>query len=175
MVFTIKIPVTEKQNQLLKVMVGPSPFKASYKNALGKLILNNFRGQKGIKRQNTQKYQGLYFEIIIPYTWIERHGVQFISDQSVQDFMEYLKKEFEMRMFCYIDSVLDFKQRYNTRKKQTVRGKAAKDELLVAKMKEAALCFLDKNGLNEDFMAFDTIKKSYQRYEGKPSTIGIYN
>ena len=155
MLFSIKIPVTEKQFQLLNAVIGPPPFNAKQKNYFGRIILSNFRDHT--IKQWRHNYQGLYYEVNVPHLWVEKYGVCFVSDKSVDDFLEHVEKEFRYRMFSYIDGVLEFKERYNLATNNS-------NKKIVAKMKETALEYLYKNGLTEDFMTFDSMKKSYQRY-----------
>ncbi len=155
MLFSIKIPVSDKQYKLLTAIIGPAPFNVNQRNYFGRIILANFRNNN--IKQWRHKYNGLYYEVNVPHLWVQRYGVCFVSDKSVEDFLEHVEKEFRHRMFSYIDGVLDFKERYNL-------ASVNKNKKVVAKMKEAALEYLYKNGLNEEYMTFDNIKKSYQRY-----------
>lgn len=159
MLHTLKIPVSEYEYQLLTVMMGPSPFNASYKNNIGKLIFSSYNSSKKVLPKKSI-HNGLYFEIIIPIRWVERFGITFISDESIKDLIEHLDREFKKQLYIYIDSVLDFKEEYNKLHK----------EQIVAKMKDAAIRFISKNGFNEDTLKFETIKKGYKRYKCNTKT-----
>lgn len=151
-IHSLKIGVSAYQKQLLTVMLGPSPYKANYKNTFGKMIFHSYG--KGSPKAKQQFSDGLFYEIIIPSNWVERHGLTFPDKESIDDFIETLDKQFKSRLYTYIEGVLDFKNNYNKLNKAK----------LVAKMKDAACCFLEKNGFNEDLVKFETIKKGYQRY-----------
>jgi len=145
---------------MLTVMLGPAPYKANYRTAWGKIILSSYSERKLTlrKKSNSDKY----YEIILPTRWIERNGIYFISDESIEDFIEAIDCRFKLELYTYIDGVLDFKEIYN---------KAAKVPI-VAKMKDAACRFLDKKGMNEDLLKFETIKKGYQRYKQNYKCVG---
>lgn len=160
-VHTLKIPVSEYEYQLLTVMLGPSPYKASYKNAIGKVILSSYHN--GDKKMSTKNYNSSkYYEIQIPTSWVVRHGVTFINDQSIEDFIDTIDRTFKRELFAYIEGVLDFKENHNK----------LNSNKIVAKMKDAACRFLEKKGFNEDLLKFETVKKGYQRYIGQSKSIG---
>lgn len=151
-IHSLKISVTAYQKQLLTVMLGPSPYKANYKNTFGKMIFHSYG--KGAPKAKQHFNDELFYEIEIPSSWVERHGLSFPDKESIDDFIETLDKQFKNRLYTYIEGVLDFKGQYNKLNKVK----------LVAKMKDAACMFLEKNGFNEDLVKFETIKKGYQRY-----------
>lgn len=158
---TLKIPVSEYEFQLLTVMLGESPYKASYKNAIGKIILASYHnGEKKLTLKNNKSQ--LYYEIVIPTSWVVRHGVTFINDQSVEDFIDTIDRTFKRELYAYIEGVLDFKENHNK----------FNSNKIVAKMKDAACRFLEKKGFNEDLLKFETVKKGYQRYIGQSKSIG---
>jgi hypothetical protein len=160
-VHSLKIPVSEYEHQLLTVMLGASPYKASYKNAIGKIILASYHnGEKKFSLKNNQSPR--YYEIIIPTSWVVRHGVTFINPESIQDFIDTIDRTFKRELYAYIEGVLDFKENHNK----------LNSNKIVAKMKDAACRFLEKKGFNEDLLKFETVKKGYQRYTGQSKTIG---
>jgi hypothetical protein len=160
MLFSLKIPVTDYQYQLLISQLGPTPYQADCRSYVGKLILSQYNNKAGVKRQIRYTESKIY-EIDIPNRWVDRHGAFFISDESVADLIEFFDKQFKRKLYNYIESVMDFKEDFEKNRKID----------LVAKMKDAACRFLDKNGMNEDLMKFETIKKGYQRYKLRSSQV----
>lgn len=159
-VHSLKIAVSDYQFQLLSVKLGKPPYKANYKNAMGKLIMASY-GDKAPVPKRKPNPDEKYFEIIIPPSWVERHGVTFPSEKAIEDFIETLDHSFKRELYAYIDGVLEFKENYNR----------FNNDKIVAKMKDAATRFLDKYGFNEDLVKFESIKKGYQRYVGQSRTI----
>ncbi len=154
MLFSLKIPVSDYQYKLLTHMLGASPYKCNFRNSLGKMISSVFMHGDDDKKISIHKPGDKLYEINIPSSWLVRYGVCYISEKSIHDFIEMQDRLFKKELYQYINGVIDFKQRYN---------KANKTEL-VAKMKEVALTYLEKNGFTEDDVNFETIKKGYQRY-----------
>ena len=140
-------------------MLGCAPYKANYKNAFGKLILASYNKKSTCSKKKVKADQK-YYEVLIPSSWVERHGATFLSEESIKDFIEHIDHRFKRELYCYIDGVIDFKNNYN----------ATNKEKIVAKMKDASLLFLQKNGFNEDTLKFETIKKGYQRHTGHNKT-----
>lgn len=136
-------------------MLGPAPYKCNFRNSLGKMISSIFMIGDDNKKVSIHKPGNLIYEIEIPSSWILRHGVVYISEKSIQDFIDVQDKLFKKELYQYINGVLDFKNRHN---------KTNKTEL-VAKMKEVTIVYLEKNGFTEDDVNFETIKKGYQRYK----------
>lgn len=154
MAYSLKIPVNDYQLQMLTVMLGPAPYKANFRNAWGKIILSSYSDKNPSSRKKIST-DSKYYEIILPTRWLERNSIYFINDESIQDFIEAIDYRFKLDLYTYIDGVMDFKEIYNKNAKTPI----------VAKMKDAAVRFLDKKGMNEDLLKFETIKKGYQRYK----------
>jgi hypothetical protein len=153
--FSLKIPVTDYQYKLLTHMLGKSPYKCNFKNNLGKMISSVFMYGDDNPKVSIHKPGDKVFEIEIPNSWLVRYGVRYISEKSISDFIEMQDRLFKKQLYQYINGVIDFKQTYNKSNKT----------ILVAKMKDVALCYLEKNGFTEDDVNFETIKKGYQRYK----------
>jgi hypothetical protein len=107
------------------------------------------------RKVSVYKPSEFIYEIEIPSTWVLKYGIVYISENSISDFIEMQDKLFKKELYQYINGVLDFKQRHNKNNKTEV----------VAKMKEVALVYLEKNGFTEEDVKFETIKKGYQRYK----------
>lgn len=153
MEFSLKIYVTPYQKKLLEFSLGKSPFRVNLNYTIGKLIFTSFKVKENKPKVKVNK-SDLIYEINIPNHWVERCGMGFIDQNQIDQFIKIQEHYFRLQLYQYINGVLDYKE-YMYKKRKLV---------LITKMKEASLMFLEKNGFTEDDVKFETIKKGYQRY-----------
>jgi hypothetical protein len=149
---TIEIPVEPWLYQYLSARLGQSPWKMSMRNYEGKLLLSNM-GSKNERYKKLEcwdkKSDKLTYKLIVPWHYANDTGKYNLNEYGVESFVTYYQTQFKRDLILWVESRMGLKQ--------LPTGKGS------IYIKQAILDFCKKNGIDEDHIPFETLKKRVYR------------
>lgn len=148
----IEIPVEPWLYQYLNHRISESPWKVTLNSYDGKLLLSNMGGkQDQVKKVEfyDKKTDKIIYKIVVPWKFATRYSKYTLTPEGVDTFVCYYQNLFKRELILWVESRIQLKK--------VVTGKGN------IYIKEAILDFCKKNGLEEDHIPFETLKKKVYR------------
>lgn len=137
----IKVPTDTYLIKYLMHRFLTDPIVVTKKDTIGHYLTKMVQNYGTDNKKYQHNYQ-THIEFFLPLEYLTRYGC-YLSPEAINDFNEFLKREFYNDLFNYIEVA----RRYDP-------------DILI---KDATFDFMNKYGITEQEKSFDALKKAYQR------------